>query len=211
MNAENSAFTPEEALLWEGLAHARASLASQWAELAFRGYPLGAAGLARTGGNAFDNPVGERTHAVAGLFSALVTKPVPASEEEQSACHAVEELVRVRAVQPLPPGQALGIFSAMKALLRQEVMSIFKQAPGSSGSHGKASGASSIPPEILPALWELEARVETVCAVALDCYWTCRERLAQMKQEEQERRYSQIIRLANRKSGHESTGAGGTA
>ena len=83
-------------------------------------------------------------------------------------------------MQDFAPETAVGVFFAVKDLIRQVVF-----AAGDAARH-------------LPALAKLETRIDAVVLMALGAYSRCREKLFRMKVEETQRRYAQVLRLAQK-------------
>lgn len=169
----DSAATALRALL---LPH-KEDLTRRWIEVVHGTYPFETIGFLRTRTDRFANPVGFRTAEAAGaVLEAIFAENV----DEEALGKALEEIVRVRAVQDFPPETAVGVFFAVKDLLREAVR--------------VADNAA----ECLPALPDLEARVDAVVLMAFGAYTRCREKLFQMRVEETQRRYSQVLRLARK-------------
>ena len=173
--------------LWAALAARRAAIAAAWAELVRKTYPLGIPGFLRSGGDPFADPVGERTKETADLFSLAVTTERPSLEEEQALSSAMEELMRVRAVQAMSPEEAVGIFPAMKNIVRERLLEEWRTLGGEFSAK-----------DFLDALFTLDSRVDAVALTAFGQYCRCRERLADLRLEEHKRLYSRLSRLEDR-------------
>lgn len=162
-------------ILWEQ----KDSLSKKWIDIVHGSYPFETVGFLRTRKDQFANPVGYRTEqaAVALLDVLFMEKP----DEEQTS-KAIEEIIRVRAIQDFSPEVAVGIFFAIKDIVREVV---------------KKSGQME---SCLPALLDMESRVDAVVLIAFGLYARCREKLHLLKVEEFKRSHSQIVRLAQKKA-----------
>ncbi len=188
-----------ESRLWQTLAARREAIAAQWTALACAVYPLGAAGFLRTNPDPFANPVGQRTKEVAEIFSRIVSTPTPTAQEEAELARAVEELIRVRAVQAISPQDAVGVFLDMKRVVRAELSKASGSSPNESlEAPPKGTHETLTAPSLEDSLFVLDARIDAMTLAAFGVYCECRERLAAMKVAEHKRRYAQILRLAQR-------------
>ena len=155
----------------------REELTRRWIDVVHGTYPFETIGFLRTRKDRFMNPVGHRTdEAAQAVIDAVLVPEV----DENALGKALEEIVRVRAVQDFPPETAIGIFFALKDILRAHLAA-------DTGSEAYA-----------PALRGLETRIDAIVLMAFGAYARCREQLFRMKVEETQRRYSQIVRLARK-------------
>ncbi len=155
----------------------REELTRRWIDVVHGTYPFETIGFLRTRKDRFMNPVGHRTdEAAQAVIDAVLTPEV----DESALGKALEEIVRVRAVQDFPPETAIGMFFALKDILRTHLAA-------DTGSEAYA-----------PALRGLETRIDAIVLMAFGAYARCREKLFRMKVEETQRRYSQIVRLARK-------------
>ena len=161
-------------LLWPH----KEAMAKRWSDVVHGTYPFETVGFLRTASDRFANPVGFRTEDAAKALMDAIFVEAP---DEDALRKAVDELIRVRAVQDFPPETAVGIFFAMKDIIRDVVIS--------------SENASA---ELMPALWALESRIDAVTLLAFGAYARCREALHQLRVEETKRRHSQLLRLAEK-------------
>ncbi|MDR0826259.1 MAG: RsbRD N-terminal domain-containing protein [Desulfovibrio sp.] len=175
--AMQSGHTEEELLAL--LCPCREDLLRRWTEAFHATYPFAASGLLRSRKDRFANPVGFHTdEAAKALLDGLFSR----NSDEESLRRAVEDIVRIRAVQDFSPEQAVGVFYAIKELLREKVM-----------DSGRAA-------HLMPALLLMESRVDAVILLAFGVYARCREKLCMQRVDEFKRRHSQILRLAEKKA-----------
>ena len=157
----------------------RESMAARWVEIVHGTYPFDTIGFLRTRKDRFANPVGYRTEEAAKALMDVLFADQP---DEDSLRKAVDEIVRVRAVQDFAPETAVGVFFALKDIVRQVVEESNQLA------------------EVMPALLKLESRIDAVVLMAFGAYARFRETLHLMKVDEFKRLNSQILRLAEKKA-----------
>ncbi len=160
------------AVLWPQ----KEAIGKRWVDAVHGSYPFETIGFLRTRKDRFANPVGYRTESAA---LALVDVCFSEKPDEAALLAALEEIVRVRAIQDFTPEAAVGIFFAMKDIVREVVI---------------ASGQMSA---CLPALLALESRIDAVALMAFGVYARCREKLHHLRVEEFKRQHSQMLRFAS--------------
>lgn len=160
----------------------REAMAARWIEIVHGTYPFDTIGFLRTRKDRFANPVGYRTEEAAKALMDVLFADQP---DEDSLRKAVDEIIRVRAVQDFAPETAVGIFFALKDIVRQAVEESNQLA------------------EVMPALLKLESRIDAVVLMAFGAYARFRETLHLMKVDEFKRLNSQILRLAEKKGSAE--------
>lgn len=174
LNAVRAA-TALYAVLWPQ----KEALTQRWVQTVHGTYPFDTVGFLRTQKDRFANPVGYRTEEAARQLMEVLFVESP---DEDRLRGAVEEIIRVRAIQDFPPESAVGIFFALKDIIRSAVAE---------------SGQTA---QVLPALQAAESRIDAVALMAFGAYARCRETLHHMRVEEFKRQYSQILRLAEKKA-----------
>lgn len=160
----------------------RDAMAARWIEIVHGTYPFDTIGFLRTRKDRFANPVGYRTEEAAKALMDVLFADQP---DEASLQKAVDEIIRVRAVQDFAPETAVGVFFALKDIVRQVVEESNQLA------------------EVTPALLKLESRIDAVVLMAFGAYARFRETLHLMKVDEFKRLNSQILRLAEKKGSAE--------
>ena len=157
----------------------REAMAARWIEIVHGTYPFDTIGFLRTRKDRFANPVGYRTEEAANALMDVLFADQP---DEDSLRKGVDEIIRVRAVQDFAPETAVGVFFALKDIVRQVVEEANQLA------------------EVMPALLKLESRIDAVVLMAFGAYARFRETLHLMKVDEFKRLNSQILRLAEKKA-----------
>jgi hypothetical protein len=170
-------------LLWPH----KEAMAKRWSDVVHGTYPFETVGFLRTVGDRFTNPVGFRTEEAAKALMEAIFAETP---DEEAIKKAVDEIIRVRAIQDFPPETAVGVFFAMKDIIRDVVRN--------------SEDASA---EIMPALWALESRIDAVALLAFGAYARSRETLHRLRVEETKRQYSQLLRLAEKKAANSDSGS----
>ncbi len=155
----------------------REDLTRRWIDVVHGTYPFETIGFLRTRKDRFANPVGRRTEDAATAIMDAIFAEQP---DEAALGKALEEIVRVRAIQEFPPETALGVFFALKDIVREAIA---------------ATPGAAVSPT---ALWALETRIDAVALMAFGAYARCREKLFHMKVEETRRRYSQVLRIVQK-------------
>lgn len=141
------------------IAKHRSAILSKWFDCAVQSYAPDTAGFIRSQNDPFANPIGSQTRkSLEALFAELTGGMDP-----EGVARGLDPIVRVRAVQPLAPSQALGFVFALKAILRDTL-----------GAGQAAAGPMA----------ELEARIDRVGLAAFDRYMACREQIMELKANE---------------------------
>ena len=170
-------------LLWPH----KEAMSKRWVDVVHGTYPFETVGFLRTSKDRFANPVGFRTEEAAKAIMEALFSETP---DESAIKAAVDEIIRVRAIQDFPPETAVGVFFAMKDIVRSVVA---------------ASEDSSA--ELMPALWALESRIDAVALLAFGAYARNRETLHRLRVEETKRQYSQLLRLSEKKAAKPDSGS----
>ena len=165
----------------------RATLLPRWTELFFAAYPLDGPGFLRTQTDPFANPVGRIVReSLPVLYDAAAGNDV-----EPDAVHAaLADLMRLRAVQDMPPAKAVGPVFLLKTLLREAVLPEFvRQDTGGGNTVARLNEYLAV-----------ESRVDSLGLMALDLYAGDREKVFNLRVEEIKRSQSQV--------GHAAAGRG---
>jgi hypothetical protein len=155
------------------------AVAERWVEDVLSAYADDAAALFRRERDPFANPLGHGVReGTRGLLEVLV-----GGVEEDEACKHLDEIVRIRAVQQIPPSQALSFVFSLKPILRKELPEATRD------------------PKLALELEELEARVDKLALMAFDRYSDCREEVSQLRISEVKRQVSWVLEKMNRRDG----------
>ena len=161
----------------ELLAANREAVVQDWYSHILETYPPETAKLWKKGGDPFHNPVAVRSKE---CCQAVVDYLVKASDEEalEAAISAMDEIIRVRAVQNFSPSQAAGFLFLLKKAVRERLWNDVKQ-----------SGAWA-------EFVALESRIDGLALASLDLYAKCREKLFEIKLSELKREHMQLLTRA---------------
>ncbi len=155
------------------------TLASRWVDAANAVYPFATAGFLRTGQDPFANPVGQRSRDLAPLFCRAV---IGLPHDEGAFRSALEEFIRVRAMQDIPVPASLEALFAYKEIIR---------------SHLRETGVACGPAE-REELEAMDRRCDSLALSAFGMYTQARETFFEARLGDVRRRHSQILRLAER-------------
>ena len=161
------------------LEQSRPTLTSRWVEAANAVYPFATTGFLRTKQNAFANPVGQRSR---DLSEHLLNATVGFPHDSSALRAALEEFVRVRAVQDMPVETSLSVMFAYKNIIRNYI----------------AERNITLTGDDKALLHASDERCDTLTLLAFGMYARSREALFNARLEDMRRRHSQILRLAQR-------------
>ncbi len=156
------------------LTEAREALLEAWLARTLSTYPEEAARQLGSGGDPFANPVGQRL--AKGLGEVIEGVCVDNKPARQLAS-ALDEVVRVRAIQDFTPSAAVGFVLLLK---------------------GAAREVNGVPAEELRSF---EHEVDELLLVAVDIYVACKSELFELRTRDMQRRTYHVVELANRLSG----------
>lgn len=163
----------------------RVSLLPRWTELFFAAYPLDGPGFLRSQTDPFANPVGRIIReALPVLYDAVAGNDA----DPEAVRAALADLVRLRAVQDMPPAKAVGPLFLLKSLLRESVLPDWLAR--------RADGADPGTAHRVNEYLAVESRVDSLGLLALDLYAGDREKVFNLRVEEIKRSQSQVVRWA---------------
>lgn len=156
-----------------------ASLAAKWADMADAVYPFASAGFLRTQRDPFANPVGQRSREVSEILFRAV---LGLAHDGTQLRNALEEFVRVRAMQDVGAETSLAVMFAYKGIVRAYLK----------------ERTIRITEELGAELGAMDERCDTTALLAFGIYARSREAFYNARIEDYRRRNSQIMRLAKR-------------
>lgn len=144
----------------QDLLRARADrIHGRWTESALADYPIQARKAWRRERDRFANPVGHSLRTgLRAILDALLGDGDPARVRE-----SLDEIVRIRAVQPMSAPEAVGFVFRLKDAVRAEVRDSGREA------------------EVQDELPGLERRIDELALTAFDLYTGHRERLGELR------------------------------
>lgn len=155
------------------------ALAARWVEAANAVYPLATVGFLRTRQDPFANPVGQRSRELSEIFFAAV---IGARHDGGALRTALEEFVRVRAMQDVPAETSLQVMFAYKDIIRAHIQ----------------EHTFTLDDEARKELEAMDARCDTLALLAFGGYTRAREAFHNARIADARRRHSQLVRLARR-------------
>ncbi|MDL2307415.1 RsbRD N-terminal domain-containing protein [Desulfovibrio sp. OttesenSCG-928-C06] len=195
--------------LRQHLSEKKQLIIERWIAAVHGTYPFGTIGFLRTQQNPFVNPVGERTRLAAEAVVEVLLAGKSLSEEEQGELTAVlDEFMRVRAIQDFSAEAAVGVFFALKQIVREAL----EDCPGWPGAANKSAskaagnagaGEATVGKDFVGGLLAIESDVDALAMLAFGSYARHRDTLADLRVKEFKRRHSQIIRRAERTLGED--------
>jgi len=154
--------------LHELLSSHQSGIARRWLEKTLATYPRDAARLMARQKDQFANPVG---HTLAVGTAAIVPLLIDAPDPEALRQH-LEPMIKIRAVQDFSAADAVGFVYLLKSAIRDEL------------------GGELHDLEMLEALMRFEDRIDRLALLCFDLYAQTRDRLAQVRINEINRRVS---------------------
>lgn len=136
-----------------------AEILKEWKQALLDTYPQDAVKFIQGQKNQFANPVGHIFDlGLSKCFTNLIF-----TDDNESVKEALDEVIRVRAVQDFSPAGALAFIFDLKGIIRAYCLEqIMKE-------------------ELLEALWRLDARIDEAALIAFNIYASCREELAEIR------------------------------
>ena len=123
----------------------------------------------------FTNPVGGMIREAA---QALVVAVSGADIQIEQVKTSIDRLIKIRAVQALSAGQAIGIIYLLKPILRAEILPLMNKSNS------------------FEDYLEIESRLDTLAMLAFDLYVRDRELLADIRIKEIRNQYAELKRWA---------------
>ena len=160
----------------EELLSQRASrILKRWTALVFDTYPSDAQRFLRKQKDPFANPVGST---LSREMETFFQEFFGAADPERLA-HALDGIIRVRAIQEFSPSGAVGFIFLLKKIIREETEQEIRE--------------HRIPPE---ELFALESRLDDAALVGFDVYMGCKEKVYEIRAREAQNRVSGLLRRA---------------
>jgi len=154
----------------------RSTLIKKWRDLIIGSYPTDAQRFLKKEKNRFSNPVGQTiAEDVEILFDALTT-----GDNTEKIPSSLDNMIRIRAVQDFKPSQAVGFVLRLKKIIREELE---KNRQEIDTLHDE--------------LEVLEERIEDTALQAFDIYTQCRQKLYEIRVNENNRQVARLLKRAN--------------
>jgi RsbT co-antagonist protein rsbRD N-terminal domain len=152
----------------------RTAIIKKWLAALIESYPVDTQRFLKKEGSRFANPVG---HAVKEdmerLFDAFV------GDKKEGMTSALENILRVRAVQDFRPSGAVAFLFTIKRIT------------------GEALGEARSGNGLSDALRELDRKMDDMILMAFDSYAKCREKIYEIRVNEVRRQVTRLLQRAN--------------
>ncbi len=160
----------------ELLSARKTAILDRWFAVALESYPAETLSFLKSRDRQFANPVGYALYqGLESLWEALVLEQEP---DIALISPVLDSIVRIRAIQGLPPSQALAFLVHLKKLVREEL-----------------GISNTVPSERLRTL---ESRIDFLVLASFDVYMKCREKVYELKADEARRETYRLTQMANR-------------
>jgi hypothetical protein len=154
------------------LSERKTSLTERWVQRLFESYPPQTAIFLKKEKDRFDNPVGY--HLSQGL-GRIVETLIQEMDRDQVVA-ALDEVIRIRALQNFSPSQALAFIFLLKNVMREELAPELKDG------------------QFSRELQEVESRIDGLALLGFDAYTQRREKLNEIRVTEVKNRVSGFLR-----------------
>jgi len=154
------------------LSERKTSLTDRWLHRLIESYPPATAIFLKKEKDHFDNPVG---YQVSRGLGRIVEALIQEMDRDQVVA-ALDEVIRVRALQNFSPSQALAFIFLLKNVIREELAAELKAG------------------QFSQELQELESRIDGMALLGFDAYTQRRERLYEIRVTEVKQRVSGFLR-----------------
>lgn len=158
--------------LLELLSEKKAGLTERWLHRLFESYPRQTTAFLKKENNRFDNPVG---HQLSQGLARIVEAVLQEMDREQVLA-ALDEVIRIRALQNFSPSQALAFIFLLKNVIREELAPELKAG------------------QFSQELQELDSRIDGLALLGFDVYTQRREKLFEIRVNEVKQRVSGFLR-----------------
>lgn len=159
----------------ELLAKNKTAVIDKWFGVVIDSYPSDTARFIKSQKDPFSNPVGGTTlKGLTGLMDELLGEMNP-----DTINSFLDPIIRIRAVQSFTPSQATSFVFSLKKIIRDSFIN-------------KKSGDYQISTE----LSQFEQKIDSIALMAFDIYMKCREKIFQLKANEEKNRTYKVFERA---------------
>lgn len=167
--------------LKELLAKKQDAILRRWVDDALAMYSEDASKTFKREKDPFANPVGHSLRVgTRGIFEALLS----GADDEETRGY-LDGVIKVRAVQQVPPSQAVGFVFSLKQAVRAEL----DVKPGDEN--------------LAPELAKLNGQIDRIALLAFEVYVECRDQLCELRISEVKRRVSWVMEKMGQRSPEE--------
>jgi len=154
------------------LTQKKTQIVDRWIKLLYDSYPAQTAIFLKKEKDKFDNPVGYQiARGLNALFAALVQEM-----ETEQLLAALDEVIRIRALQDCSPSLALAFIFLLKNVVREELSEDLEKQ------------------NLAAELQDLDSRIDGLALLGFDVYTQRREKLNEIRINEVKNRVSGLLR-----------------
>ena len=157
------------------LSEKRAPILKRWLDLISGTHPASSPSFSRSR-DEFSDPEG---HTVAREIEALYHELLQDRMDATKACASLDSILRIKAVQDLTPGQAVGFVFLLKEAIAEELVGEIERG------------------QLLRQWLEFESRVDRLASLAFEMYMQCRERIYKLRADEVKRQARALVGMAD--------------
>lgn len=151
-------------------------IVKSWFDIAVESYPAETQAFLNRQKDRFANPVG---HTLLQGLEALFDELSGATDFGKAAS-SLEDIIKIRALEDMPPSRALAFLFDLKGIVRREL--------------GPAAASGS---PFAEELSRFDEKIDYLTLIAFDLYLHCRERLYDIKASEARNRTAKLVERAN--------------
>jgi len=150
------------------------AILDQWRDILLGYYPPETVIFMKREKNPFDNPIAHQlTKGIKEIWAVLLE-----DQDADQALAALDEVIRVLALQHTSPSRALAFLFSLKQVIREQLAEELKDLT------------------LAPEMVDLESRIDGLALLGFDDYVQRREKLNEMKVDEVKARVSGLLRRA---------------
>ena len=154
------------------LTQKKSQILDRWLKLLYDSYPPETSIFLKKEKDKFDNPVGYGlSRGLHGLYEALVQEG-----EAEQVLAALDEIIRIRALQDCAPSKALAFIFLLKNIVREELAEDLEEE------------------NLARELADLDSRIDGLSLLGFDVYTRRREKICEIKINEVKKRVSGLMR-----------------
>ena len=154
------------------LTQKKSEIVGQWIKLLYDSFPAQTAIFLKKEKDKFDNPMGfQIARGLNAVFAALIQEM-----ETEQLLAALDEVIRIRALQDCSPSLALSFIFLLKNVVREVLAEDFEKQ------------------NLMAELMELDSRIDGLALLGFDVYTQRREKLNEIRINEVKNRVSGLLR-----------------
>ena len=162
--------------LEHSLAKKKAAVLERWLQLILESYPAATSRFLKQEKDRFANPAGYTiSQEIEAIYEELLQGM---NSDKLTAC--LDNIIRIRSVQDLPPSEAIAFTFLLKKAIREELASEITER------------------QAFEELLKFESRIDKMVLLALDIYMECQEKVHQIRVNEVKNEKEMALKLLER-------------